>query len=79
MNKNNTFVILAIVILIVIIGVLVSKGTWKKESRPQPIEQLDTMTQNDTTVSIEKDLNSMDTNTKVDTDLKDIDNAINAL
>ncbi|MBP6857586.1 MAG: hypothetical protein KBC11_00095 [Candidatus Pacebacteria bacterium] len=76
MNTKTVIVIL----VIIAIGFFVWKGSMKKEEViVTPAEQLDKDTQDDTTSSIEADLNAIDVDTNSDSDFMETDSEIKSL
>jgi hypothetical protein len=72
MNKNTTLTIFA-VIVIILLGAVVWKYSAKKEIPLTPAQELNSATQADTTTSIDASLDSINTDSTVDTDLNSVD------
>ncbi|MEK7106503.1 MAG: hypothetical protein AAB895_04085 [Patescibacteria group bacterium] len=77
MNKKT---IILLIIALVVIGFFLWKGSMKSEPVVEtPLQVLDKQTQQDSTASIEADLNAINTEVSADEDLRMVDEDIKSL
>ena len=77
MNKKT---IILLIIALVVIGFFLWKGSMKSEPVVEtPLQVLDKQTQQDSTASIEADLNAINTEVSADEDIRMVDEDIKSL
>lgn len=77
MNKKTIFLL---VVALIVVGFFLWKGSMKKEPVVEtPIQALDKETQQDSTASIEADLNAINTDVSADEDLRGVNEDIKSL
>jgi hypothetical protein len=77
MNKKT---IILLVIALVVVGFFLWKGSMKSEPIVEtPLQALDTQTQQDSTASIEAELNAINAEVNADEDLRMVDQDIQSL
>lgn len=77
MNKTS---IVILIIALAIIGFFLWKGSMKKDPVVEtPVQALDRETQSDSTASIEADLNAINTDLNLESDLGEVNQEIQSL
>jgi hypothetical protein len=77
MNKTS---IVILIIALAVIGFFLWKGSAKKEPLVEtPVQTLDRETQSDSTASIEADLNAINTDLNLESDLGEVNQEIQSL